>query len=458
MRLIDSHCHLDFPDFRDDLDDVVERSRTAGLVRMVVPGTDIKSSEKAIKIAGKYHEVFASVGIHPHDADNYSGFDISRLRELATHEDKVVAVGEIGLDHFKGYSDRGNQMRLFKECLSLARQLDLPVIVHNRQAGKELMSVLKQDAPAPLRGVIHCFSGDEGFLREVLEMGFYVSFAGNITYEKSSDLRDLAGKAPLERLLLETDSPYITPAQKRGKRNEPENVKYLLGLYSEIYGLSGEDIAEATTENANRLFKLGTGKKSTYAYKIRDSLYLNVTYRCTNRCGFCTRDVSDHVKGYDLVLDKEPSFDDLVLAIGGVTGHKEIVFCGFGEPTLRLGAVKRVGSYIKQNGGRVRLTTNGEANLIYGRKIAPELKGAVDRVSVSLNSPDEGTYAELCRPVFGGEAYGAILDFIADCRGQGIEVEVTCLDVVGEEGVEKCRRIAEDMGAEFRLRRLHVVG
>ena len=458
MKLVDTHCHLDFPDFRDDLDEVIDRSRAAGLTRMVVPGTNVKSSQKAIDIAGKYHEVFASVGIHPHEADKVTGFDVSRLRDLATGNDKVVAVGEIGLDHYKGYSDRGNQMRLFRDCVKLAKELDLPVILHNREAGRELLSVLKQDEFNTMRGVIHCFSGDQEFLREILAMDYYVSFAGNITYEKAQDLRDLAKDVPLERLLLETDSPYITPAPKRGKRNEPGNVLYLLDVYSEIYGMSQEAIAEATTANADSLFRLGTDKQNTYAYQIRDSLYLNVTYRCTNRCNFCTRDVSDYVQGYDLRLDKEPTYDELILAMGNVAKYREVVFCGFGEPTLRLGTIKQIGSYVKNKGVRVRLTTNGEANLIYGRKIAPELAGSVDRVSVSLNSPDSQTYMHLCRPVFGDDTYGAILDFITECKEAGLEVEITCLDVVGEEGVEKCRRIAEERGAEFRLRHLHVVG
>jgi TatD DNase family protein len=458
MNLADTHCHLDFPDFRDDLDEVIDRARAAGVVRMVVPGTDIKSSQKAIDITGKYHEVFASVGIHPHEADKVTDFDVSRLRDLATGNDKVVAVGEIGLDHYKGYSDRGNQMRLFRGCVKLAKELDLPVILHNREAGKDLLGVLKEDDFNTLRGVIHCFSGDQAFLREVLAMDYYVSFAGNITYDKAQDLRDLAKNVPLEKLLLETDAPYITPAPKRGKRNEPANVLYLLDVYSEIYGMSKDDIAEATTGNANRLFRLGTEKQNTFAYQIRDSLYLNVTYRCTNRCNFCTREVSNYVQGYDLKLDKEPTYDELILAMGNVAKYKEVVFCGFGEPTLRLEMIKQIGSYVKGKGVKVRLTTNGEANLIYGRKVAPELAGAVDRVSVSLNSPDEDTYMRLCHPVFGGRTYEAILDFITECKQQGMEVEITCLDVVGEEGVEKCRRIAQERGAEFRLRHLHVVG
>ncbi|NQT32184.1 MAG: YchF/TatD family DNA exonuclease [Candidatus Omnitrophica bacterium] len=458
MKLVDTHCHLDFPDYEKDLDEVIERAVSSGVERFIVPGTSLESSRKAVELSRKYPQVFAAVGIHPHEADKVTPEDISGLRQLASESDKVVAIGEVGLDYYRKYSKPRNQKDLFRKCIFLARELDLPVILHNRNAQKDFLHILKDQDFNILRGVVHCFSGDEKFLKEILSLDLFVSFAGNITFPKAKDLRALAVEATVEKVLLETDSPYISPEGFRGKRNEPIHVRELLGVYEELFRLSAVDVARVTTHNADSLFRLGIEKESTAVYKIRDSLYVNVTYRCTNRCTFCTRDISDYVKGYDLKLDKEPSAEEIKSAIGDVSKYKEIVFCGLGEPTLRLEILKNVASYVKNNGGKVRLTTNGEGDLINGRRIVPEIKGLVDKVSISLNAPDSAEYAHLCRSVFGRKAFESVLAFITECRDEGIEVEITCLDIIGEKGIEKCRKLAEERGASFRLRHLHVVG
>lgn len=458
MRLVDTHSHLDFPDYKDDLSEVITRAASSGVVRIIVPGTSIASSEEAAALSKKYEEVFFAIGIHPHEADKVKEEDFLHLRSIGTKSDKIVAVGEIGLDYHKGYSSREKQKKLFTHSLKIARDLDLPVILHNREAGEDLLRILGEVMPPTVEGVVHCFSGDKDFLREVLSLGMYVSFAGNITFEKASDLRELAKYVPLERLLLETDSPYITPEPLRGRRNEPANVKYLLDVYARIYSLSKEDVARITTHNANQLFCLGLEEKGAVAYPIRNSLYLNITNRCTNRCTFCTRKYSNYVKGHNLRLDAEPSAEEVIKEIGDVSKYEEVVFCGYGEPTMRLDVIKKVASYVKEKGGKVRLTTNGEGNLINSTNIARELEGLIDRVSVSLNAPEAAAYDRLCRSVFGLEAHAAILDFISDCKAKGIEVEVTCLDMVGEKDVEGCRKVAEDLGAKFRLRHLNVVG
>jgi TatD DNase family protein len=164
------------------------------------------------------------------------------------------------------------------------------------------------------------------------------------------------------------------------------------------------------------------------------------------------------VKGHNLKLDVEPTLEEIIDAMGNISGYNEVVFCGYGEPTLRLDIVKKIASFVKQKNKRVRLVTNGHGDLINARHIAPELKGLIDRVSVSLNAPNAAKYNRLCRPVFGESTYGAILDFIAGCRAQKIEAEVTCLDMMGQEDLKECRRIAEELDASFRLRKLDVVG
>lgn len=458
MQLIDTHCHLDFPDYKDDLDAVLDRARDKGVARVVIPGSSFKNSVNAVKLAGKYDFIFAGIGIHPHDADKADREDIAALRDLAVTEDKIVAIGEIGLDYYKGYSKKENQEKLFKDGLFLAKTLDLPVIFHNRDADEDFLRVIKKNMPGSVKGVVHCFSANEDILRKVLSLGLYVSFTGNITFKKASNLRNLIKHVPLERLLLETDAPFLAPGIFRGKRNEPAYITELLPVYKEAYGMENFEIAEITTRNADRFFGLGIEKNGKIAYQIRDSLYLNITNRCTNRCTFCVRQQSDYVKGHNLKLSAEPACHEIISAMGDISKYKEIVFCGYGEPTLRLGAIKKVASYIKEKGGNVRLTTNGEANLISGRNIVPELKGLVDRVSVSLNAPRADEFNKLCEPVFGENTHDAILSFIKECREQGIGVEITCLDMIGEEAVAGCRAIARNLGARFRLRRLDVVG
>jgi len=458
MRLIDTHCHLDFPDYKDDLADVVKSAEAGGVVRMIVPGTNIESSEKAVRLAAEHPAVFAAVGIHPHEADKADGSMISRLRELAVYNDKVIAVGEIGLDNYKKYSKPENQVKLFGKCLTMARELDLPVILHNRSAEKELLEIFERVDPYNVKGVMHCFSGSRDLLKAVLARGLYVSFTGTITFPNSKEAKELIREIPPERLLLETDAPYLTPVPFRGKRNEPAYVRYLLDVYADAYGMPAEDIADITTRNANELFRLGTEKEDTIVYEIRDSIYINATHRCTNRCSFCTRNISSFVKGYDLRLDKEPTSEETIKALGDVSKYKEVAFCGLGEPMLRLGMIKKVASHVKANGGSVRVITNGEGDLIAARPVVPEIKDLVDKVSVSVNASSAEQYDHICRPLYGERAYGAIIRFIKECRASGIEVEITCLDFVGEDTVSELRGLAEEVGATFRLRHLGAVG
>lgn len=458
MQLVDTHCHLDFKDYKDDFDEVLQRAAKSDVVRIIVPGTNLESSKNAIELSQKYPSIFAGVGIHPHEADKVNKEDMDVIRNMAISNDKVVAIGEVGLDYYRKYSEAENQKKLFFDFLVLAKELDLPVILHNRSAEKDFIDILKRDCFSGLQGVVHCFSSnDESFLKELLDLGMYISFTGNITFDKAGDLRDMIKIIPPERILLETDAPYITPEPFRGKRNEPAFVRHLLDVYKKIYGLSGEDIARITTHNANHLFSLGIEEQSCVVYPIRDSLYLNITNRCTNRCTFCTRENSDYVKGHKLNLLAEPSVGEILEAMGDIETYKEIVFCGYGEPTLRLDVIKEVASVIKEKGANVRLTTNGEGNRINGRKIAFELKGLVDRVSVSLNAQNPETFQEICNSVFGKDVYEDILEFIGDCKNQGIEVEITCLDI-NEEIIAGCKEVARRLGVNFRQRHLDVVG
>jgi TatD DNase family protein len=251
--LIDTHCHLDFPQFDPDRDKVIERAIAQGVGRLINVGADLRSSAASIELAEKYAPVFAAVGVHPHEADAFTKETSLKIAALAKNK-KVVAIGEIGLDYYRNLSKADSQERVFKELIALAKDLSLPVIVHSRQAEKRSLEILKE--MMPLRAVIHCFSGDKTFLDECLKLGFFVSFTCNITYTKAQDLRQVARSVPLEKLMLETDAPYLPPQDERGKRNEPVNVKAVASELAKLKGIEPGKIEEITSSNAFNFFKL----------------------------------------------------------------------------------------------------------------------------------------------------------------------------------------------------------
>jgi len=251
--LVDTHCHLDFPQFDPDRESVLKRAIDADVSRLVNVGADLKSSLASCELADKFAEIFAAVGVHPHDADNFTPQLKSRIALLAKNN-KVAAIGEIGLDFFRNLAKADNQKTAFRELIKLAKDLGLPVIVHSRGADSQALEILKE--MQPLKAVIHCFSAGADFLKNCLDLGFYVSFTCNITYDKSKDLREVVKIAPLERMMLETDAPYLPPQDLRGKRNEPANIKTLAWELAKIKQVEIADLARVTTENAFRFFKL----------------------------------------------------------------------------------------------------------------------------------------------------------------------------------------------------------
>ena len=253
VRLADTHCHLDFPEFDSDRDDVIARAREKGIDFIINIGSSIRGSRASLDLAAKFDCVYATVGLHPHEADSFSPEWESAIRQLATHK-KVVAVGEIGLDFFKNYSKPQNQAPMFSKMLAIAKELSLPVVIHSRQAESQILRLLKENLP--VGDVVHCFSGDEGFMRACLDMGFFISFTCNITYKKADNLRSLIKAMPLERLFLETDAPYLPPEGLRGKRNEPLNVMVLAEEIAKIRGCTVQEIARVTTDNAKRFFNI----------------------------------------------------------------------------------------------------------------------------------------------------------------------------------------------------------
>lgn len=259
MQLVDTHCHLNFERYDHDRADVLRRARDAGVQRIIVPAIDLPSCREAIALARAQQSIYAAVGIHPNSSAKFKENMLGELRELADAQ-KVVAIGEIGLDYHWDKSPKPRQWRAFEAQLALASELELPVIIHNRQSTADLMAILENwapSAPAGLRGrlgVLHSFSATDAIAERALALGFYLGFTGPLTFNKAEDLRSIAGRIPIDRIVIETDGPFLAPQQRRGKRNEPAFVRYVNDKLADLHSLAPEEMARQTTGNAEALF------------------------------------------------------------------------------------------------------------------------------------------------------------------------------------------------------------
>jgi TatD DNase family protein len=480
--------------FDRDREEVIQRARDSGIEAMITIGSDLEGNIGGLELSGKYDFIYSSVGFHPHDAKDFSEEIFSQIKEWTKEYKifgnppippfphsggfaeakekggkggfdknvskvelipKVVAIGEIGLDYHYDNSPREIQREVFMKQLIFAKEINLPVVIHSREAKKDTLDIVRESGVR--KGVFHCFSGDMDMAEKAMGMGFYISIAGPVTFRNAKKLKEVAEAIPDDYLLIETDAPYLTPEPLRGNRNEPSYIIHTAKAVAELRGVTPEDISRITTLNAKRLFRIGQVQaEGEIAYRIRDSLYLNITNRCTNKCSFCIRFHSDYVKGHNLRLASEPTEEELKKAIGDPEQYQEIVFCGYGEPMLRLDLIKSLAAWIKQHKGRVRINTNGHGNLIHGRNILPELQGLIDSISISLDAHDEETYDVICKPVF-KNAFHGIIEFIKEARKFIPDVQITVVELNGVD-MEKCREIAGDLGVELRLRKLDVVG
>jgi TatD DNase family protein len=253
--LIDTHAHLDDARFDGDRDAMIARAREAGVEHFVTIGCDLTTSRAAVELADRYPFIYATVGVHPHEAKQIGDSWYDDLRRLAEHK-KVVAYGEIGLDYHYNHSPPKLQRERFREQITLARDLRLPIVVHTREAQDDTIAILKEENAADVGGVFHCFSGDAQLAKNALDLGFLLSFSGVITFQNATMLRDIVKTVPMDRILVETDSPYLTPAPHRGKRNEPAHVRLVAEKIAAIQGMTADQIAELTSQNARRVFKI----------------------------------------------------------------------------------------------------------------------------------------------------------------------------------------------------------
>lgn len=449
--LIDSHAHLFLPNFENDLDEVINRAKEEGVKYIIVPATDVETAKQTLELTKKYDMVYGAAGVHPHDSKNWNFSLITQIEELAKNE-KIIAIGEIGLDYYYDFSPKEKQIEAFKSQIELALKLNLPVIVHNRESDEDMMNIIRSYKGSGLRAQFHCFNGSREDAEELIGLGHFISFTGNITFKKADSLRETLKSIFPRYLLIETDSPFMTPVPHRGKRNEPANVKLVAEKIAEVHNIRLEDINRISEYNAFKLFGLGEMPETSYTYLMHDSLYVNITNRCNAACIFCDRDGEAVLNGYNLKMKKreEPPAEFFIKEIGDPKKYSEIVFCGYGEPTIRWDVVKKISEYVKMNGGRTRLNTNGHGNEINKRDITPEMKGLIDSVSVSLNALDEDTYARLVG--VDKKMFREMLDFTRKLKQFVPEVVLT---IVAEQNIdrEKARKFAEgEIGVKFRER------
>ncbi|WP_453992562.1 TatD family hydrolase [Bacillus nitroreducens] len=253
--LIDTHAHLNAIQYQDDLEEVIERAQSEGVTTIVVVGFDRETITRAIELAEQYEFIYATVGWHPVDAIDMTDEDLKWIEELCSHP-KVVALGEMGLDYYWDKSPKDIQKEVFRKQIALAKKVKLPIIIHNREATSDILEILQEENASEVGGVMHCFTGSIEVAKQCMDMNFYISFGGPVTFKNAKKPKEVAAEIPLDRLLIETDCPYLTPHPFRGKRNEPSYVKYIAEQIAELKGVSFEEIAQKTSDNAKRFFDI----------------------------------------------------------------------------------------------------------------------------------------------------------------------------------------------------------
>lgn len=249
----DTHAHLNAEQYNEDLKEVIDRALSEGISNIVVVGFDRPTIEKAMKLAEEYEFIYASVGWHPVDAIDMTDEDLQWIEELSQHP-KVVALGEMGLDYYWDKSPKDIQKEVFRKQIQLAKKVKLPIVIHNRDATADIVEILEEEGAGEVGGIMHCFSGSPEIAKECVDMNFYISLGGPVTFKNAKKPKEVADVIPLDKLLIETDCPYLTPHPYRGKRNEPSYVKLVAEQIADIKGISVEEVASATTENAKKLF------------------------------------------------------------------------------------------------------------------------------------------------------------------------------------------------------------
>ena len=418
------------------------------MTRFMVPGISLESSLRAALLSETRVGVFASAGIHPNEIDPDSPDSLEDIPEILLRP-RVIAVGETGLDFYRNRVPEKLKIEVFKEHIRLAEAFGLTLIVHSRSAEREVLDVLGEDVTVPV--IMHCFTGSADTALEAAQRGYYIGFTGVLTFRKNGRLRNLAGSLPADRILIETDAPYMSPEPVRGRRNEPFNVRYIADTISEIWGIDQEETAGTLMKNSLKAMQLGPFLRTDLVYLLYGNIYMNITGRCTNRCRFCIKDKTDGIGGYYLKHHAEPFEERLDSIIGSLNPRmgKELVFCGYGEPTMRPELLERLAGSAFERGFSVRLNTNGTCTARLSPDKTAELLEPFDTVSVSLNASCREEYRSICRPA-DEDTWDRLMEFIELAR-RVTSVRLTAVRYPGI-AMESVEKLAKSLSLPLRIR------
>ena len=456
--LFDTHCHLYMRPMSEDVEATLSRAAAAGTRSIVVPGVDLETSSTALGIAHRHRTVWAGVGVHPGYRSGSLEEVVPRLVDMVL-DPKAVAVGETGADlHHEGRESLEEQLRWMRGQARVASCLGRSMILHSREAEAEVVDSIREFVTERSPVILHCYTGPGAVavraLRELPAELVYFGFAGNTTYPGAQALREVLSSLPRDRVLIETDAPFLAPQPVRGTPNEPANLRHTLEAVARTWGLAPAAAADILTANASRAFGLGGGHRRTdLVYRLGSSVYVNLTGRCNNDCAFCVRRFQEGIGGYRLRHDgADPPAESLRKALSCLPDgfYDEVVFCGYGEPTLRFELLGELARTMSSRGWRTRLNTNGLALSERGREAVRELVDRFDVVSVSLNSHDADTYSRVCRSSV-ADAWDRLLEFIRLCVESECETRLSAVRYPGiDEG--SVRRKAAELGAPLRMR------
>jgi TatD DNase family protein len=453
MPGFDSHCHLHFSHFDGDLSVVVENAGKAGISHILIPSTDVESSEKSATIAEKYG-LYSAAAFHPDHLPENRAAETQWLAIRRTLlRPRTVAVGETGLDYHHRTFTSKKQIYWFNRHIELAESIGYSLVVHSRGAESEILDHIPRTVSVPV--ILHCWSGDRSLTEKAVSRGFYIGVDGPLTYRKNNRLREIISRVPREKLLVETDSPFLPPVPFRGRRNEPANARLVVNKVRELWG--GSESIESTSfilwENAMRAYRLHPGnRRADIVYQYGESLYVNVTSICQSRCTFCIRNTQDGIAGYNLRHRKDPS-DELVqstIEVFPVEEFKELVFCGFGEPTLRSDLIVKCSVAARARGVRTRLDTNGLCTSFMDDDKVLELLRGFDSVSISLNASGAKEYARIC-PTSVENPWDHLMKFISLARRSGIETQVSAVRNSGTD-IQRVEALTRRLKMQLRIR------
>lgn len=454
MKLgFDSHSHLHFRHFNEDLAGVIEDSRKAGINHIMIPSIDLETARRAADIAEKYN-LYSAAAFHP---EHIPEKNIEESEWLALNRvllrPNTVAVGEAGLDFHHQTFEPEKQIRWFRRHIELAEALGYPLIVHSRGAETEVLRQLPEALSVPV--ILHCWGGDELLTGKAISRGFYIGVDGPLTYKKNNRLRGLIAGIPRDRLLVETDSPFLPPEPFRGRRNEPAYTRFIIMKIRELWDsdMSIEKTSYILWENAMRAYRLHPeNRRADIVYQYGESLYVNLTSRCQNNCGFCVRRSEDGLGGYYLMHTEDPS-ENLVLSTieaFPIESFNELVFCGFGEPTLRSDLLMKSAKAAGLRGVKTRLNTNGLCTSFLGDHQTVELLHCFDSVSISLNASGAREYNRIC-PSSVENSWEHLMKFIKLVKGAGINAQVSAVSDSGAD-LQRVKALAARLQIPLRIR------